>query len=815
VTALMRSLRKLVQSWRLSLGVMLCTAIGVAAFSAVIALIELTNFRALPFKDSQRLVRIWNEEPGVETRGEVTFPDYLDLSGQLNSLEELQAITRSRLIFVTEGGARRVEGESVTRGYFEMLGAQPIIGRLFSPQEYEPSAPDEIVISYQTWGRMFNYDPSVLGRTLRTTTQNDSLSRQYEVIGVMPQSFIGTTEEDFPDLEFWLPVRHYLSEASQQARNIQNTLLLGKLRQGASLSAARQELAALDDSLRQRHPEARENLRFRLEPMGDNWRANFRDSESALLLAAGLLLLVAVINVAALLSVRSAERRGEFAIRQALGAGRGRIAVGVALETMLLIGAGGVLGVLCAPRLLHFFLGSKAAMAEGSLFPGYLDISLSPLSVSVAAAVILACGLGAAVVPALGGMNVRPGAALRDAGRVVTNSRLMRFGFGLVIAELALTVMLVTASGLLIRSHERLDHADLGFRTGGMLRFGLFVNAADVPEDEALPGFYRRVRETVLQQPGVRGAALVWPTVPLPSAPTARVHNPMLPPGEQQEGVRTSFFYVDTSFFELFGIPSIAGRVFTDGDDAGSDRVAVISNSLAERLGGPQHALGQTVTLSDQLQARVVGVVGDTRFGGARESEQQAHEFYMPLLQSPRRLVSVEARVAGDPDAYFQSLRQRLAAIAPNSAVDWTDSFDYFIGWLNRDSLFQTLLVSVYTACALALAVIGLYAVLSNLVARSTKEIGIRMSLGATAGAVLGLVIRRGLALAVIGLGIGLLLSVAVGYLIRSLLYGVAPIDPFSIGAGVAVMFVVALLASSLPGIRAARVHPMQALRDE
>lgn len=811
----MRPLRKVVRSWRLSLGVMLCTAIGIAAFSAVIALIELTNFRALPFKDSQRLVRIWNEEPGVQPRDELTYPDYRDLDGELNSLEELQAITRSRLIFITDGGARRVEGESVTRGYFEMLGVHPLVGRLFSPEEYEPSAPDEIVISYQTWGRMFNYDPGVLGRTLRTTTQNDSMSREYQIIGVMPQSFIGTTEDDFPDLEFWVPVRHYLSEASQQARNIRNTLLLGKLRQGVSLSAARQELAAIDETLRKRHPEARENLRYRLEPMGDNWRATFRDSEGALLLAAGLLLLVAVINVAALLSVRSAERRNEFAIRQALGAGRSRIAVGVAMETLVLIGAGGIVGVLLAPWLLHFFLGSKVAVAEGSLFPGYLDISLSPLSVAVAAVAILACGLAAAVAPALGGMNVRPGAALRDGGRSVTNSRMMRFGFGLVVAELALTVMLITASGLLIRSHERLDNADLGFRTDGMLRFGLFVNSTDVPEDEALPAFYRRVRETVLQQPGVQGAALIWPTVPLPAAPTARIRHPSLSPGEQQEGVRTSFFYVDTSFFDLFDIPRIAGREFTDGDDAGSDRVAVISDSLAERLGGAQRALGQTVTLSDQLQVRVVGVVGDTRFGGARESEQQAHEFYMPLLQSPRRLVSVEARVAGNPDGYFQSLRQRLAAIAPNSAVDWTDSFDYFIGWLNRDSLFQTLLVSVYTACALALAVIGLYAVLSNLVARSTTEIGIRMSLGATAGAVLALVIRRGLTLAALGLGIGLALSVAVGYLIKSLLYGVTPLDPLSLAAGVAVIFAVALLASSLPGIRAARVHPMEALRDE
>lgn len=802
-------LRGLKRSPRLSVAVILCIALGMAATAAVATLIDLTSFRAPPFPQAERLVRVWNSEAGAEQRDMLAFRDFADLRERLTSLDALEGAARARLIWHRDNDiGRRVEGEAITAGYFGLLDVSPVIGRMISAEEHA-RGDAVLLMSYATWGRDYDYDERILGQPLRVSYQNQGDSGVYTIVGVLPPDFVGTTEDDMPDLEFWIPLRNYLVDDALENRSVQSMLAIGRLEEGATIAEVQAQADALNAALEGEFDAFTNAHVFDVEEFGANWRSPFRTANVAFGAAAILLLTIAVVNVALLLLARTLERRHELAVRGALGASR-RVLIGQILtETLMLSFVGGIVGVLVAAPLLDVFLN----IADVAV-PQYLDPRPELPTLIVTFAVLAAAGCAAAILPAWFGARVDAADALREgSSKVAGSTQATRWGSRLVATELALTLMLITAAALLGRSWLELNDTDLGFSTEERLRMGLFINSADVAEDEELPAFYDRLEERLMAQPGVKAVALVWPTAPIIDPVVGRLQHASIRTAEP-DGLRVSNYIVGDRFFDALGMPLLAGRAF-DGREAGQEnRSAIISANLADQFGGPARALNQTALLNG-AEYRIVGVVGDAKFGGPLENELHRHEMYLSLRQLPRRLVSPLVHVAGDPANYSEPLQRQLAAIAPNSAIDWVQPVDTFVAWLYRDSTFRLAVIAAFGISALLLALVGLYAVLSQQVVRATGEIGIRKSLGATDGRIQRDLVLRGLRTVVVGLAAGFIASLAFARVLGNLLHGISTYDPLAFSAAGVVLLVAATIACWLPARRAAKVDPMVALRYE
>ncbi len=804
------SLHRVRRSPRLSVAVVLCIALGMAATASVATLVSLTSFQMLPFPDAERLVRIWNSEEGGDARDALAWGDYRELADGMATVDRLEATARSRLIFHLPGRpGRRVEGEAVSDGYLDLLDVGPFMGRRFT--EAEKTAGDPVMLlSHRTWGREFNYDEDIIGTTVRTSTQVEGIETTYTVIGVMPPDFHGTIEDDMPDLEFWVPVRSYYEAETLNSHEIRGTLAIGRLRAGTGITAAQQEAAAIAEVLAPEYAAFTDSHSFRVEPMGANWRAGFRQANGLLAGAAGLLLAVAVFNVAMLLVARALERRHELALRGALGASRAQLVVPVLGETLLLALLGGAIGLAVAGPLLSAFLGMS-----GMQVPEYLTIRPDATTMLVTFTAMLLAGSLAAVMPSLAGTRVDVNDALREGSARLSGSRSSaRWGRWLVGGEVAMTLALVVTSALMARSYLEIAGTDPGWDTSNRLRVGLFINPSDVPEEAGLMPFIDRMKAELEAEPGVRSVALAWPTVPIFRPVEGRLQWPGLTDAGDAAGLRVTNLIVGDGFFDALDVPLVAGRAFDTRDADSGMRSAVISRSLAERLGSATGSLDRQVTLNG-TDYRVVGVVEDAAFSDPRNADAERLAMYLSLRQLPRRVVSPVIEVAGDPNGYAEPLKQRLGELAPNSALDWVEPVDQFIGWLYRDSAFRLVLVAVFALSALLLSAVGLYAVLAQQVTAATTEIGVRKAMGASDARILGRIIRRGLAVTLAGIGAGLLLSLAFSRVLGGLLHGVGTLDPLAYLVSAGTLLLIALLACLLPARRAARIAPMEALRHE
>lgn len=854
VRPLTTALRRLARSPRLTVAAVVCIAVGTAATTAALTLVSATLLQPLPYPEADRLVRIWLSEPGGESRIAVSYPDLRDLRESLvgsdrdttSGLDALEATARARLLFHGDEGARRVEGEAVTSGYFRLLGVEPLVGRLFTEEEHRPGGRRAMLIDHRTWAEQFAYDEDVVGRTIRTD------EGEHTVVGVLPARFTGTVEEDSGDIEFWVPIEGYLSEERRQNRGVGGIWILARLAPGRTADSVRAELGALGERLSEVHPETHEGRTLTLEPMGESWRSGVRRGSLLLLAASGLLLLVAAANVAVLLIARALGERRELAIRAALGADRGGMVGRSLLETLLLVAGGSALGLGLGPELLRAFL-EGSSLVDGSLLgiPVFVSLRIDPLAAALSCLIFLVTALLAGIGPAAVGARTDPGRALQEGGRTATGSRRThRWTNTLVLVEVALTMVLVVGSALLVRSYRQMQSEDLGFRTRDVLRIALFVNEQDVPDEDALPAFYERVRERLAAEPGVERVGVVWPTVPMDWPIQERLTTPGLAEtrrGEtegQEAGLRVGVFVADRTFFEVLEMPVLAGRGFrsTDGPDA--PQVALVSRALAERLaearsgatgrgkaGGAEArsldgAVGTEARLGDD-PVRIVGVVSDVRFGGPREADSPAarYELYLPFTQSPQRLMSLTlgvdpegpgGRAGGRPEDLIPPLTRKLAAIAPASALDWIGPLDRWVTDLFMvDTRFLLSLVGLFSLAALFLSGVGLFAVLAESVARRRPELGIRQALGATPRRILALVVAQGLRVVALGLAAGAVLSWGATRVLESTLYGVTPTDPGAYLAAALVLAGAAVAASLLPARKAAAVDPAEVLREE
>jgi len=781
-----------------------CLALGIAASGAVLTLFASAILRPLPFPDAERLVRIWSEDPGRELRGELSYPDVQDLQQSVTTLDRLAATARARQYLLSVDGARRVEGEAVTPEYFELLGIRPYMGRLFVRDDFAGDAAATMLLSYGTWNAYFDADPDIIGSVVNTA------DRDYTVIGVLPAGFYGTIEEDIPDLEFWVPIAHELTANQMVRRDIAGIWTLGRLAPGVTLEQAASEVRAIGARLAQAFPDTRGPYELRIEPMGANWREGLRQQNYLLLIAAGLLLAVATANVAGLLMTRTFDRRRELALRAALGAGRARIVRQVFIETLLLTVVGAAVGLGLAPGILRAFL--RIAPEE---VPLYVSMSPDVTALLLAAGVVTVAALVATAAPAAVGLRVSPGHVLRGGGRGATSARNeRRAGAVLVGAEVALSTVVIVFGGLLLRSYQSMTSADLGFRSAGILMMAIFPTERDVPEAQDLPAFNERLRATVLAEPGVEAVGLIWPAPPPSFGIQTRIFFDRMPDDVREHGLGVDIRGADPSFFPVMEIPLRAGRNIEDGDRQGEAPVVVVSESVAQLMGGAEAAVGQTIE-TRFAPLRIIGVVADVVFTGPVDRRPRDLDIYLPLSQIPERIVSMVIRTAGDPNRFIAPLRERLVRLAPNSPLDWVSSINTELADRLEGRMFYVVLLGAFAWSALMLTAVGIFAVLANQVARRSGEFGVRRALGAGQTRIIIDVMRRGILVSGAGLLIGAVGALVTGRLLRSAIAQIDSFDLVAFGGGAAVIIAVTLVASYLPAARAARVAPVEALRSE
>ena len=795
-------------------------ALGVGATTAMFTVVNGVLLRPLPYSQADRVVSVWTRylpESGYDfPEFNLSGPELVDYRAQTRALADVAGFVIGGTILRTGDEPRPVNLARATANLFTTLGVQAAIGRGFLAGEDQPGAACVAVLSHGLWVDAFGGDPEAVGSVVQMG------GAPCEVVGVMPAGF--AFPGWFPDAEprLW---RNFIVDPASPLwdRGSHNLLAVGRLAAGATFADAEAEARALMAGWREAFPDHYTGHFVFLRPFLDDVVGDVRAPLVTLLAAVGVVLLIVCANLGSLLLARGESRRRELGVRLALGAARQRVAAQVFTESLALALAGGVLGVAAAALLTDGLL---------ALYPGPLPrgeaITLDWRVVGFAAAMTGLTALLFGVAPALRAASASPGEALRTGGRSVAGhaggARLMR---GLVVAELALGVMLVIGAGLLARSYGKLLGVDLGMDTQDVYVLSLALPGATYPDTASVGVFYQPLVERIAALPGVESAGAVS-SLPIFSGVGARDDfviegRPEPPPG--QPAWNAGYVMATPGYFETLRIPVRSGRVFQPSDHRDAPWVAVINEATARRYWPGENPIGRRLryrSAGDPEPApqwiTVVGLVGDTRADGARE--EPAPQIFVPHAQTPRaayqgRFMTLVVRAAEDPLALAPALRAVVREADPGLPLIQNRLLDGVV----RDSVgqprFTSLLVTGFAAVALLLGALGIHGVLAYWVALRSRELGVRLALGASPAAVLRLVLGQGVRLTLLGIGLGLTAALGLTRLIRGLLFGVGATDPLSFGVAVAVLGAAALIACYGPGRRAARIDPVVALRVE
>jgi putative ABC transport system permease protein len=820
MTAFRSALISLRRAPGLAIAAVVCLALGAAATTAVSTLVGALLFRPLPFPDADRLVRVWFDEPNVATRISLSIPEFEDFAS-VPAFELFVGTARVRVVALFGNGAERLRGEAVSPSYFEMLGLQPFLGRVLNTDDHAAGAPPALVLSHGAWMRFFGSDPAIVGRELRTARA------VYTIVGVASPGFDGTVEDDI--VEFFIPLQHYEPRALQTDRMSRPAWAIARLAPGRTLAEATAQVASVGATLASRYPDIYGRYRTHVEPMGESWRESLRRGGGLLFLASAALLVIAAINVGCLLLARVLDRRRELAIRTSLGADRRRVMTQLFLEAVVLVAAGGAAGAVAGPWLLDAFL----ALSPVAL-PHYVALTPDAWTLSATIFTLAVAGLMAGTVPALVGRRVEPSDVLRESGRgTLGRVREQRWTTVLIAAETALTLVLLIAGGLLLRTFTRLDTLDLGYDRDRIARLAVTLNPTDVGGTDRLPAMYARLREAIARHPGVAQVGLVTTTLPPWDADRARVTLQDGPIDPGSRGLEAGIHPSDEGLLPMLGARIVAGRNISAADAPGTAPVAVISRALARHVGGPERALGRMLHLQpDEPRGtvrdfRIVGVVEDIAFDGLREQDTRRYirygddgdpraaryDVYLSLAQNPTTVVSIGVSTPGDPGAMIAPIRQVIGSVAPASAVHWTSTMREEVGLEYAASRFYSMIVVLFSASALAVTSVGLFALLSHAASRRISEMGLRLALGATPRSTAVLLLRTGLWPIGAGIAAGLVGAAFASRFLQGLLYGIGPFDGATFAGAVASLAAVALAAAIIPARRVASIDPVTSLR--
>ncbi|HKD90516.1 MAG TPA: ABC transporter permease [Terriglobales bacterium] len=779
-------------------------ALGIGANTAIFSVVKQVLLNSTGMHEPDRVVMLWpaNRERNIPF-GLVSPPLLEDWRAQNHVFSDMAAATDNVYTLTGMGEPESLISWMMTPNFMRVLGVDPLLGRWFTPEEGQPGRDHVVVLSYQLWQRKFGGDRNVIGREL---TLNDA---PYQVIGVMPQF-------TFLPFDLWTPL--VISPAARTARTARFLRVAARLKDGVTFEQAQRDMDQLSARLGQQFPATDKGWAPRLQPVRDMTTGDIRAPLLALMGAVAFVLLIACSSVANLLLARSTARRREFAVRVALGARRGRIVRQLLTESMMVALGGCALGLAFATWattvLVRLFPTSIANLDLPKI--DHISVDAGVILFSITLAVLTGVVFGAA--PALQTSSIAPETDLKEgSGRTIGSGATRRLRSGLVVAQVSLALVLLVAAGLMIKSFARLQQTSLGFNPDHVLTMQLFLPRNHYPKDPERMRFVEQVLTAIKPLPGVQSAGAVnflpltgfWGTLPI-STPNA-------PPAPVPQWPTADYRIASDDYFRTMQIPLLRGRFFNSSDAATSQLVCVVNEEFTRRFFPGQDAIGKFV-MSDPDQFgktswEIVGVIGNVKHFGAAEP---AHaELYRPFSQDGFPLVAFTVRTAQDPLALADSARQAIWNVDKNLAITRVISMDDAASQSTALRRISMVILGFFAFCALLLAAMGIYGVVAYLVTLRTREIGIRMALGAQRKQILGMMVAQSFRVAAIGLAVGIAAALAVTRFLSSLLFQVRAIDPLTFIAVPAVLGVIALAAAWLPARRAAAVEPTIALRYE
>ncbi|MBV9927382.1 MAG: ABC transporter permease [Acidobacteria bacterium] len=778
-------------------------ALGIGANSAIFSVVNTVLLRPLPYKEPERLVMVWEDNSKIGYPRDTPAPaNYADWRDQNQVFEGMAATADQSFNLTGAGEPERFDGKRVSANFFSLLGVEPQLGRGFMPEEDLNGANRVVVLSHGLWQRRFGSDAGLLGKTVTLNGE------PYTVVGVMPQGFQFLNE----DVGMWVPIAFTPQQANN--RNSHYLKVVARLRPGVTVERAQAEMSTIATRLQQQYPDANTDLGAGVVSLHEEVVGDIRPALLVLLGAVGFVLLVACANVANLLLARAAVRQKEIALRTALGASRLRIVRQFLTESVLLAAVGGLVGLLLSVwgvTLLRSFIPENISQVKA--------ISVDARVLGFTVLVTLLTGLVFGLAPALQASRFNLNETLKEGGRDAAAARGgNRIRGLLVVAEVAVSLVLLVGAGLLINSFMRLRNVDPGFRTENLLTMGVVLPQQKYPDAARRAAFYTDMIRRVEALPGVRSAAVTnWiPLVSQGDSIGVTIEGQPAPTGKPHIIVTR---VVSPHYFDAMGIQLLQGRGFEEGRDrVDSPCVVVVSEAVARKYWPNESPLGKRLapgtveTEADWCQ--VVGLVRDVRqFELAAESKPLMYLSYGQAgFFAPRHLV---VKTEGDPLALAGTVRKTVWEVDRDQPVSNIRTMEDVLAESIARQRFSTLLLGVFAGVALVLAAVGIYGVMSYSMAQRTREIGIRMALGASKWHVLKLAVGQGLKLVAVGVGLGLAGAFALTRLMSSLLYGVSATDPATLVTISLVLVAVALLASYLPARRAAKVDPLIALRYE
>jgi putative ABC transport system permease protein len=789
-------------------------ALGIGANSAIFSVVNSVLLRPLPYPDPDRLVTVWTQFlRDNRPQFAVSPAEYLDYRSETNAFAEMGAFTTNVVTITGNGNAARVTGAYTTATLLEVLSIRASVGRVFSPEEDRRGNTDVAVLGHALWTERYGADPDIIGRTV--TVNGNALV----VVGVISPD-VSLPEQS---ADIWMPLGFDRSRITNRSGHW--LTVIGRLAPAATLASAFAELEAMlvrwEEVYADNHTPEPNFHRMTLVPLDDQLLGNVRPAMLVLLGSVGLVLLLACTNVANLLLARGESRHKEIGIRAALGAGRSRISRQLLTEGLVMAVVGGALGLLIATYGTTLLV----ALAPDTI-PRISEVGVDGRAITFTAALSIMTGFVFGLLPSVRISRVDLSTALMEGGRAGSLGRETRRTLsGLVVSQVALAVVLLIGSGLLIKSFVTLQRVNPGFSAESRLAFDVSLTANAYPEREDVLAYYARVTDGIETLPGVRSVAVVRN---LPLRTSARVEGIFIEgrltrSGESQESFSVDYQGVSPGYFSTMGIPVMHGRGFEDSDEFVVTPVAVINETAARAYWQGQEPLGARIRAlfagRDWEWITVVGVVGDVRHNGL--STEPRPELYLPLAQTPAgtmrwmRDPSVVIRVAGDPTALASAVREVVRRTDPDvPAANLGTMLEVKDATITRER-FLMLLLTVFASTALVIAAVGVYGVVSFSVARRTKEIGIRMALGAEPRHILSSVLKHGVSLSGAGAAIGLGIAFASSRVLESLLYGVSVRDLMVFALGSGVLLSISLIASLVPAYRASAVPPTTSLRGE
>jgi len=775
-------------------------ALGIGANSAIFSVVNGVLLKPLPFPESERLVGMYHVSEG--NRVTMSGPNFTDVARMATSLENAAAISTTRVTLTGVGEPARLPVAEVSASLFNVLRVRPALGRAFNADENTPGRTNLVILSDGLWRQRFGGDPGVVGRQIML----DGVSR--EVVGVMPRDFAYPSES-----QAWLPIAYNGSFVSGQRANWYLDVV-ARLKPGVTQQQAAAEVETLARNLEKQYPNANAKVGITTYPLLEAMVGDVRRPVMILLGAVGFVLLIACANVANLLLARAASRGSEMAVRTALGAGRGRLVAQLLTESVLLSLVGAGLGLLLSVWCVELLEG-----LEPGGIPRLDNVGVDATVIVFTIAIAFVTGIVFGLIPAFTATRGMSG-ALKEGGRgAVTSRGGARVRGALVVAELALAVMLLAGAGLLMRSFLKLQSVDPGFKPEQALTFELTLPDARYAEDPQRLAFFDQLLPKLRGLPGVRSASAILglPLTDLDLIISFDIAGrPPLPPADRpamQVRVATPDYFNDV------GIPLTRGRGFTEDDKEGMPRVLLITESAARQYFPGEDPIGKSIVLGwgrgrgRRAGGEVVGIVGDVKDAGL--NEPNAPQVYLPYRQWPVSFMTVVVKTAVPPASLAGAARAQVSSIDPNLPLSNVATFDAVVAKSIAPQRFYMLMLAIFASVALVLAAIGIFGVLSYAVSQRTREIGIRMALGAPVSSVVRLIVRQAMVLVLCGVAAGTITGLFVSQAMIKMLFSVEPSDPATFASVAALLVAVALFACYLPARRATRVDPVVALRAE